>query len=125
MNLLLKETRISKNLYNIIYRYSDNSFKTLYKIYDENILFLNDFMSTITLKDLFVQSVNLNRSGFWVLKKHKNIINSVDKMIIKENAEKYIVKIKQQYTVLYNFKNKKLHSGPIYRLNCWTHTIKN
>jgi hypothetical protein len=52
MNLLLRNTILSKNLSNVVFKYYDNSFKTLYKKYNKTINILPNIINpNITLKD--------------------------------------------------------------------------
>ena len=65
-------------------------------------------------------SLNLNRSGFWILKNHNNLIKFVNNLIIKENAKNYIIKVKSKESIIYLLNNKNLdQTCPIYKLNCW------
>jgi len=121
MNLLLRNTILSKNLCGLIYKYYDNSFGTLYKNYNKNKskMLLAELNPNITLKDLLAQSLIFNRSGFWILKNHEILIKLIDKLIIKEKAKNYIKRFEGDLSIIYSFECMYYNTGPIYKLNCW------
>lgn len=124
------EKKLSKYMIDIINNYSDDSFETIIKMYDQSQNVVYELKPNITIKEIIILCIQDGSIGFYLHSDvYKNLINKIKIMIKNENLENIITS--STFNGNHNFyisetliskRNEKYQPDstiPLSRINCW------